>query len=52
MKAKRCHDLNAKCLFSGEHRNQGNHFHVYTVAEKEHLKYRHSTEAYWVTLAY
>ena len=46
--AKRCHDLNAKCLFSGEHGNQGNHFHVYTVAEKEHLKYRHSTEAYWV----
>lgn len=46
--AKRIHELNAKCLFSGEHGNQGNHFHVYTVAEKEHLKYRHSTEAYWV----
>lgn len=46
--AKRIHELNAKCLFSGEHGNQGNHFHVYTVAEKEKLKYRHSTEAYWV----
>ena len=40
--------MKAKCLFSGEHGNQGNHFHVYTVAEKEKLKYRHSTEAYWV----
>lgn len=46
--ANRCHELKAKCLFSGEHGNQGNHFHVYTVAEKEKLKYRHSTEAYWV----
>ena len=46
--ADRCHELKAKCLFSGEHGNQGNHFHVYTVAEKEKLKYRHSTEAYWV----
>lgn len=46
--ANRCHELKAKCLFSGEHGNQGNHFHVYTVAEKEKLRYRHSTEAYWV----
>lgn len=46
--AKRIHELNAKCLFSGEHGSQGNQFHVYTVAEKESLKYRHSTEAYWV----
>lgn len=46
--AKRIHELNAKCLFSGEHGSQGNQFHVYTVAEKENLKYRHSTEAYWV----
>ena len=46
--ANRCHELNAKCLFSGEHGSQGNQFHVYSVAEKEKLKYRHSTEAYWV----
>jgi DNA polymerase III alpha subunit len=46
--ANRCHELNAKCLFSGEHGSQGNQFYVYSVAEKENLKYRHSTEAYWV----
>ncbi len=45
---KRVKELNAKCLYSGEHGSQGNHFFVYDVAEKENLKYRHSTEAYWV----
>lgn len=46
--AKRVHELKAKCLFSGEHGSQGNQFHTYTVADRENLKYRHSTEAYWV----
>ena len=45
---KRIKELNSKCLYSGEHGSQGNHFYVYSVAEKEKLKYRHSTEAYWV----
>jgi DNA polymerase III alpha subunit len=44
----RIKELNAKCLFSGEHGSQGNQFEIYTIAEKEKLKYRHSTEAYWV----
>ena len=35
-------------MFSGEHGSQGNQFHVYNVAEKNKLRYRHSTEAYWV----
>lgn len=46
--AKRSLELGAKCLFSGEHGTQGNQFHVYNVAEKNKLRYRHSTEAYWV----
>ena len=46
--AKRSIELGAKCLFSGEHGSQGNQFHVYNVAEKNKLHYRHSTEAYWV----
>ena len=46
--AKRTIELGGKCLFSGEHGSQGNQFPVYNVAEKNHLKYRHSTEAYWV----
>lgn len=46
--AKRCLELGAKCLFSGEHGSQGNQFHVYNVAQSSSLKYRHSTEAYWV----
>lgn len=33
--ANRCHELNAKCLFSGEHGSQGNQFHVYSIAEKK-----------------
>lgn len=45
---KRIKELGAKCLYSGEHGSQGNQFEVYTIAEKEALKYRHSTEAYWV----
>lgn len=44
----RIKELKAKCLFSGEHGSQGNQFEIYTVAEKADLKYRHSTEAYWV----
>ncbi len=35
-------------MFSGEHGSQGNQFDTYAVAEKKNLKYRHSTEAYWV----
>ena len=46
--AQRIKELNTKCLFSGEHGNQGNAFHVYSVAQKNNLKYRHSAEAYWV----
>ncbi len=46
--AKRTLELKGKCLFSGEHGSQGNQFLVYKVAEDSKLKYRHSTEAYWV----
>ena len=46
--AKRVHEFNAKCLFSGEHGSQGNQFQVYKVAENEKLKYIHSSEVYWV----
>ncbi len=46
--AKRVHELNTKCLFSGEHGSQGNQFQVYKVAENEKLKYIHSSEVYWV----
>lgn len=46
--AKRIKELNGKCIFSGEHGWQGNQFEVYEIAEKYGLKYRHSTEAYWV----
>lgn len=46
--AKRIKEFNSKCLYSGEHGSQGNQFLVYTVAEKEKLKYRHSSEVYWV----
>ena len=44
----RVHEFGAKCLYSGEHGSQGNQFQVYKVAEKEHLKYIHSSEVYWV----
>jgi len=45
---KRIKEFGSKCLFSAEHGTQGNQFEVYTLAEKEKLRYRHSTEAYWV----
>jgi DNA polymerase III alpha subunit len=41
-------EYKGKCLFSGDHGNQGNQFEVYKTAEKYNLKYRHSVEAYWV----
>ena len=41
-------EYKGKCLFSGEHGNQGNQFEVYKLAEEYNLKYRHSVEAYWV----
>lgn len=41
-------EYKSKCLFSGEHGWQGNAFLTYKVAESNKLKYRHSTEAYWV----
>ena len=40
--------INSKCLFSGEHGWQGDHIAVYDLAQKEELKYRHSSEVYWV----
>lgn len=46
--ALRIKELGAKCLYSGEHGNQGNQFEVFTIAEEENLRYRHSAEAYWV----
>lgn len=45
---KREQELGAKCLFSGEHGNQGNFAETYFLAKKNNLKYVHSTEAYWV----
>lgn len=41
-------EIKSKCLFSGEHGWQGDHFAVYDIAEKSQLKYRHSSEVYWV----
>lgn len=46
--AKRIKELGTKCIYTLEHGNQGNQYEVYTIAEKENLKYVHSTEAYWV----
>lgn len=46
--AERTKEYGAKCLFSGEHGSQGNQFHVYKVAEQNGLKYRHSSEVYFV----
>lgn len=46
--AEKLKELGCKCIFSGEHGNQGNQFEVYVLSEKNDLKYRHSTEAYWV----
>lgn len=45
---ERIKEFGAKCLYSGEHGWQGNQFFVYTVAEQNSLRYRHSAEAYWV----
>ena len=41
-------EYNGKCLFSGDHGNQGNQFEVYKTAQEYNLKYRHSAEVYWV----
>lgn len=46
--AKRTVELGGTCLFSGEHGSQGDQFLTYKLCEKYGLKYRHSTEAYWV----
>ena len=46
--AKKIVEYGSKCIFSGEHGSQGNVFEVYQLSEKYNLKYRHSTEAYWV----
>ena len=40
--------IDSKCLFSGEHGWQGDHIAVYDTADKVGLKYRHSSEVYWV----
>ena len=40
--------IDSKCLFSGEHGWQGDHISTYALAEKSGLKYRHSSEVYWV----
>lgn len=45
---KRGQELGAKCLFGGEHGNQGNFAENYFLAKKNNLKYVHSAEAYWV----
>ena len=44
----RIKELDAKCLFSGEHGWQGDHIAAYELSQKVKLKYRHSCEAYWV----
>ncbi len=46
--AKQIVQNKSKCIFTGEHGNQGNQFEVYKLAEQYNLKYVHSTEAYWV----
>lgn len=45
---ERIKEFDTKCLYSGEHGWQGNQFAVYTIAEQNSLRYRHSAEAYWV----
>lgn len=45
---KREQELGTKCLFGGEHGNQGNFAENYFLAKKNNLKYVHSAEAYWV----
>jgi len=46
--AKKTVEYKGKCLFSGDHGNQGNQFEVYKTAQEFNLKYRHSAEVYWV----
>jgi len=46
--AEKTIEYKGRCLFSGEHGNQGNQFEAYKIAKKYELKYRHSAEAYWV----
>lgn len=40
--------VKSQCLFSGEHGWQGDHIAVYDLAQNVGLKYRHSSEVYWV----
>jgi len=46
--AKKSIEYKSKCLFSGDHGNQGNQFECYKISQEFDLKYRHSVEAYWV----
>ena len=54
--ADKIKEYNYKCLFSGEHGWQGQYFYVYNLCEQIRkdkdnpydLKFRYSTEAYWV----
>lgn len=46
--AKKTNEYKGKCLFTGEHGWQGNAFLTYDTCQDYNLKYRHSTEAYWV----
>lgn len=46
--AKKTLEYGGKCLFSGEHGWQGNQFLVSKIANDHNLKFRYSTEAYWV----
>ncbi len=54
--AEKIKEYKYKCLFSGEHGWQGQYFYVYNICEKARknednpydLKFRYSTEAYWV----
>lgn len=45
---KKIKEFGAKCLYSGDHGNQGDQFLTYKLSEENQLKYRHSAEAYWV----
>ena len=38
----------AQCLFSGEHGYQGEWLYVYDYCKHNGIKFRYSTEAYWV----
>ena len=41
-------EYQGKCLFSGEHGWQGQYYLTYKLANENNLKFRFSTEAYWV----